>query len=81
MNIIEQCAVKLEAGIKRFLISSISGDSQLVNSHIDYHEVIYDIYHCAPQMLFGVVPYLKGELLVVTDSAAYVSVFTLFNVI
>ncbi|KAG6695602.1 hypothetical protein I3843_09G106700 [Carya illinoinensis] len=63
MNIIEQCAVKLEAGIKQFLISSISGDSQLVNSHIDYHEVIYDIYRCAPQILFGVVPYLTGELL------------------
>ncbi|XP_035545747.1 sister chromatid cohesion protein PDS5 homolog A isoform X2 [Juglans regia] len=63
MNVIESCAVKLEAGIKQFLISSISGDNRSVNSHIDHHEVIYDIYRCAPQILLGVVPYLTGELL------------------
>ncbi|XP_042945591.1 sister chromatid cohesion protein PDS5 homolog B isoform X3 [Carya illinoinensis] len=63
MNVIESCAVKLEAGIKQFLVSSISGDNRSVNSHIDHHEVIYDIYCCAPQILLGVVPYLTGELL------------------
>ncbi|KAF3451892.1 hypothetical protein FNV43_RR07988 [Rhamnella rubrinervis] len=62
MNVIEQCAGKLEAGIKQFLISSMSGDSKS-NYQIDYHEVIYDVYHCAPQILSGVVPYLTGELL------------------
>ena len=48
MNVIEQCSRKLEAGIKQFLISLMSGDDQLVNSEIDYHEVIYDVYYCAP---------------------------------
>ncbi|CAN0890858.1 Sister chromatid cohesion protein PDS5 homolog A [Linum grandiflorum] len=63
MNIIEQCAVKLEAGIKQILVSLMSGDNRLPDSQIDYHEVIYDIYRCAPQILSGVVPYLTGELL------------------
>ncbi|XP_048323371.1 sister chromatid cohesion protein PDS5 homolog A [Ziziphus jujuba] len=62
MNVIEQCAGKLEAGIKQFLVSSMSGDSKS-NYQIDYHEVIYDVYRCAPQILSGVVPYLTGELL------------------
>uniref|UniRef100_A0A5B7AN91 Sister chromatid cohesion protein PDS5 B n=2 Tax=Davidia involucrata TaxID=16924 RepID=A0A5B7AN91_DAVIN len=62
MNVIEHCSGKLEPGIKQFLISSMSGDRSL-NSQIDYHEVIYDIYRCAPQILSGVVPYLTGELL------------------
>ncbi|KAF2306079.1 hypothetical protein GH714_011216 [Hevea brasiliensis] len=62
-NVIEQCAGKLEPGIKQFLVSSMSGDNKSENSHIDYHEVIYDIYCCAPQILLGVIPYLTGELL------------------
>ncbi|KAB2041158.1 hypothetical protein ES319_D02G129100v1, partial [Gossypium barbadense] len=38
-------------------------DNQLIKSEINYHEVIYDIYHCAPQILSRVVPYLTGKLL------------------
>lgn len=68
MNVVEQCAEKLEAGIKQYLISSISGDNKSLNNEIDYHEVIYDIYCCAPHILSGVVPYLVGELLVSTYS-------------
>ncbi|KAL3584982.1 hypothetical protein D5086_011849 [Populus alba] len=63
LNVIEHCAGKLEAGIKQFLISSMSEDSRLENCKIDYHEVIYDIYRCAPQILSGAIPYLTGELL------------------
>ncbi|KAM1124110.1 sister chromatid cohesion protein PDS5 homolog A [Malus sylvestris] len=63
MNVIEQCAGKLESGIKQFLISSMSGDNKSENHQIDYHEVIYDVYRCAPQILSGIVPYLTGELL------------------
>ncbi|KAG4182792.1 hypothetical protein ERO13_A09G067800v2 [Gossypium hirsutum] len=63
MNVIEQCSGKLGAGIKQFLISLMSGDNHFVNSEFDYHEVIYDVYCCAPQILSGVVPYLTGELL------------------
>ncbi|XP_047317531.1 sister chromatid cohesion protein PDS5 homolog A-like isoform X2 [Impatiens glandulifera] len=68
MNVIEQCSGKLEPYIKQFLISSISGDNKSSDCQIDYHEIIYDIYHCAPQILSGVVPYLTGELL--TDQLA-----------
>lgn len=63
MNVIEHCIGKLETGIKQFLISSMSGDNQSSTSHIDYHEVIYDVYSRTPQILAGVVPYLTGELL------------------
>lgn len=66
MNVIEECAGKLEAGIKQFLVSSISGDNQLVNTNVDYREVIYDVYRCAPHILAGVVPYLMGDMLVIT---------------
>ncbi|XP_010252783.1 PREDICTED: sister chromatid cohesion protein PDS5 homolog B [Nelumbo nucifera] len=63
MNVIEHCAGKLEPGIKQFLISSMSGDNSSLNSQLDYHEVIYDIYRCAPQILSGIIPYITGELL------------------
>lgn len=64
MNVIQHCSGKLEPGIRQFLISSMSGDNRSSNNQIDYQEVIYDIYRCAPQVLSGVVPYLTGELLV-----------------
>lgn len=64
MKVIEQCAPKVETDIKQFLISSMSGESRYSSSQIDYHEVIYDLYRCAPQALSGVAPYLTGELLV-----------------
>ncbi|KAM7270907.1 hypothetical protein ACFE04_030121 [Oxalis oulophora] len=63
MNVIEQCAGKLEAEIKQFLISSMTEESNSENDHIDYHQVIYDIYCCAPQILTGLVSYITGELL------------------
>ncbi|KAA8519226.1 hypothetical protein F0562_013482 [Nyssa sinensis] len=62
MNVIEHCCGILEPGITQFLISSMSIDRSL-NGRIDHHEVIYDIYCCAPQILSGVVSYLTGELL------------------
>ncbi|MFQ6655236.1 hypothetical protein Gotur_025884, partial [Gossypium turneri] len=63
MNVIKQCSEKLEASIKQILISVMFGDNQLIKSEIYYHEVIYGIYHCASQILSGVVPYLTRELL------------------
>ncbi|KAK6932870.1 hypothetical protein RJ641_002494 [Dillenia turbinata] len=63
MNVIENSAGKLEPDIKQFLLSSMSGDNKSSNDQIDYHEVIYDIYRCAPQILSGVIPYITGELL------------------
>lgn len=79
MNVIEQCAGKLEAGIKQFLISSMSGDSKSVKYQIDFHEVIYDVYRCAPQIIAGVAPYLTGELLVNTESEDYTDFSSLFT--
>ncbi|KAI3698227.1 hypothetical protein L6452_31340 [Arctium lappa] len=63
MNVIGQCAGKLEPCIKQFIVQSMSGESSPLITQIDYHEVIYDIYRCAPQALAGIVPYLIGELL------------------
>ncbi|XP_024982599.1 sister chromatid cohesion protein PDS5 homolog A [Cynara cardunculus var. scolymus] len=63
MNVIGQCAGKLEPCIKQFIVQSMSGESSPLISQIDYHEVIYDVYRCAPQALAGIVPYLIGELL------------------
>lgn len=78
MNVIEQCAGKLESGIKQFLISSMSGDNKSSNHQIDYHEVIYDVYRSAPQIVSAVVPYLTGELLVITESMSHISAVTLY---
>lgn len=64
MNVIGHCEGKLESCIKQFLISSMSGDKSSLNIQLDYHEVIYDIYQCAPQILGGIIPYITGELLV-----------------
>ncbi|KAL5709136.1 Sister chromatid cohesion protein PDS5 A [Ranunculus cassubicifolius] len=63
MNIIGHCAGKLESSIKQFLISCMSGDNIGLNMQLDHHEVIYDTYRCAPQILSAVIPYLTGELL------------------
>lgn len=66
MNVVERCAGKLEPGIKQFLVSSMSGDSKSQKSEINYHAVLYNISRSAPQIVSGVVPYLTGELLVLT---------------
>ncbi|KAK7292494.1 hypothetical protein RIF29_08275 [Crotalaria pallida] len=63
MNVIKQCVVKLEPSIKEFLLSLLSGDIKPVNSLVEYHGIIYDLYCCAPQVLSGVLPYVTGELL------------------
>ncbi|XP_028754953.1 sister chromatid cohesion protein PDS5 homolog B-A isoform X2 [Neltuma alba] len=62
-NVIQQCAEKLEPGIKQYLLSLMSGDTKPVNGQVQYHELIYDLYCCAPQVLSGVIPYVTGELL------------------
>ncbi|CAA0818018.1 binding [Striga hermonthica] len=63
MSVIENCAGKLEPGIKQYFVSSMSGDSSSVKPDISYHAVLYNIYQCAPQILTGLVPYINGELL------------------
>ncbi|RDX94616.1 Sister chromatid cohesion protein PDS5-like B, partial [Mucuna pruriens] len=63
INVIQQSMEKLEPSIKQFLLSLVSGDGKTMNSQIQYHEVIYDLYCCAPQILSGVLPYVAGELM------------------
>lgn len=63
MNVIQNSAGKLEAAVKQFLVTSMSGENKPPYNLIDYHEVIYDIYRCAPQILSGIAAYLIGELL------------------
>lgn len=64
MNVIEHCAGKLEPAIRHFLVSSLSEDSSYSDGSLDYHEVIYDLYQCVPQILSGIIPFMTGELLV-----------------
>lgn len=64
MNVIQNSAEKLEAAVKQFIVTSMSGENKPPYNLIDYHEVIYDIYCCAPQILSGIAAYLIGELLV-----------------
>ncbi|KAF3776312.1 Sister chromatid cohesion PDS5-like protein A-B [Nymphaea thermarum] len=63
ISVIEQCAGKLEPYINQFLISAISRNARSQSSCFDHHEIIYDIYHCSPQFLRGVTPYMLEELL------------------
>ncbi|WVY92603.1 hypothetical protein V8G54_031691 [Vigna mungo] len=63
LSIVQQCMEKLEPSIKQFLLSLISGDSQEMNSQVQYDEVIYDLYRCAPQILYEVFPYVTRELM------------------
>ncbi|XP_071707442.1 sister chromatid cohesion protein PDS5 homolog A-like [Rutidosis leptorrhynchoides] len=63
MKVIGQCSEIIEPSIKKFVISSMSEDESSSIHQIDSHEVIYDIYSCAPQILSDIVPYLTKELL------------------
>ncbi|CAL9087272.1 unnamed protein product [Musa acuminata var. zebrina] len=63
MNVIEHCADKLGPCIVQLLVSSLSDDNSYLDRSLDHHEVIYDIYQCAPQILTGIIPYITGELL------------------
>ena len=65
MDVIEHCAAILEPAVKLFLISSMTGENS-TSCEVDYHEVIYNLYRCSPQILLGIVPYLTGELLVIS---------------
>jgi sister-chromatid-cohesion protein PDS5 len=71
MNVIKQCIGTLEPSIKHFFLSLVSGESKPVNSQVQYHEVLYDICCCAPQILSGILPYVTGELQVITDSFVF----------
>lgn len=80
MNVIQQSMEKLEPCIKQFLLSLMSGDSKTMNSQVQYHEVIFDLYCCAPQTLSGVLPYVTEELMVNTDLLVFLMLYTVSKV-
>jgi len=64
MNVMEQCAIKLEPYVIHFITSAMSAEEDSQNNlQTTYHEIIYDIYQCAPQMLQSVIPNMTHELL------------------
>ncbi|KAM7514857.1 hypothetical protein LguiA_004440 [Lonicera macranthoides] len=64
VSVIQNCSEYLEASVCGFLTSCILNidaiDSELREF---YHEIIFEIYQCAPQMLIAVIPNLTKELL------------------
>lgn len=65
VSVIQTCAEKLEPLVCGFLTSCIL-DRDAVGSELKefYHEIIFKIFECAPQMLLTVIPNLTQELLV-----------------
>lgn len=65
VDIIQNCAEKLEHIVRIFLTSCILSKDAPVNEHRKlHHKIILEIFQCAPQMLFAVIPCLTHELLV-----------------
>ncbi|KAK9945794.1 hypothetical protein M0R45_011293 [Rubus argutus] len=64
VSVIQTCAEKLEPLVCGFLTSCIL-DRDAVGSELKefYHEIIFKIFECAPQMLLTVIPNLTQELL------------------
>lgn len=64
MNVMEQCVIKLEPYVIHFITSAMAVEENSQNDlQTAYHEIIYDIYQCAPQMLQSVIPNMTHELL------------------
>ncbi|PWA56289.1 ARM repeat superfamily protein [Artemisia annua] len=64
VSVIDHCSQTLQPLVCRFLNRCIL-DRDSVNSELkeSYHDIIYEIFQCAPQMLIAVVPNLTQELL------------------
>lgn len=65
VSLVENCAERLEPHIRGFLTSCISERDVAGNELKEfYHEIIFQLYQCAPQILIAVMPNLTQELLV-----------------
>jgi hypothetical protein len=63
--IIQNCAEKLEPYFCGFLTACILDRDAVENELKEfYHEIIFELFQCAPQMLLAVIPNLTHELLV-----------------
>lgn len=65
VSVFQNCSEELEPFVRGFLTSCIM-DKNAVGSELRefYHEIIFEIFRCAPQMLLAVIPNLTQELLV-----------------
>ncbi|KAJ0629704.1 putative sister chromatid cohesion protein Pds5 [Helianthus annuus] len=81
VSVIDDCSQTLEPFVCRFLNRCIS-DRDNVNSELkeSYHDIIYEIIQCAPQMLIAVVENLSQELLVDVRITAIKFVGKLFSI-
>jgi hypothetical protein len=61
-SVIEHSTGKIEPHIKKFLTSSLVGDGSSSNDQVDHHEIILDVYQCAPKVIKVVAPFITGEL-------------------
>ncbi|XP_058091316.1 sister chromatid cohesion protein PDS5 homolog B [Magnolia sinica] len=64
VSVIQNCTEKIEPFVRVFLTSSIL-EKDAIGSELReyYHEIIFEIFQCAPQMLLAVIPNLTQELL------------------
>ncbi|KAJ9673634.1 hypothetical protein PVL29_023280 [Vitis rotundifolia] len=64
VSVVQNCAEELEPFVCGFLTSCIL-DRDAVGNELKefYHEIIFEIFQCAPQMLLAVIPNLTQELL------------------
>ncbi|KAK2659490.1 hypothetical protein Ddye_006023 [Dipteronia dyeriana] len=65
VSVIQSCMEQLEPSVCGFL-SSCFLDRDAVGSELKefYHEIMFEIFRCAPQMLLAIIPNLIQELLV-----------------
>jgi sister-chromatid-cohesion protein PDS5 len=64
VDIIQNCAEKLEPVLRTFLSSCIFNKDVPANeTRKQHHKIILEMFQCAPQMLFAVIPHLTHELL------------------
>ena len=65
VSVIQNCAEELETYVCEFLNSCIV-NRDAVGSDLKefYHEILFEVFQCAPQMLLVVIPTLSQELLV-----------------
>ncbi|XP_035540575.1 uncharacterized protein LOC108988322 isoform X3 [Juglans regia] len=64
VSISQHCAEKLEPFVRGFLTACILDRDAVENELKEfYHEIIFKLFQCAPQMLLAVIPNLTHELL------------------
>ncbi|KAI5081142.1 hypothetical protein GOP47_0004325 [Adiantum capillus-veneris] len=63
VGVVRHCAEKLEPYVQRLLTSvMLEGRKAEIDLRADYHDIILEIYQCAPEMLLAVIPNLTQEL-------------------